>query len=32
MVEGVLSNSFSAQDAITDAGAKLNLLLLKYLK
>jgi len=30
MVEGTLSNSFSAQDAVKDAGAKLNLLLLKY--
>jgi ABC-type glycerol-3-phosphate transport system substrate-binding protein len=30
MVEGTLSNNFSAQNAIKDAGAKLNLLLNKY--
>lgn len=30
MIEGVLSNSFSAENAIRDASAKLNLLLLKY--
>ncbi|MFH1608849.1 MAG: extracellular solute-binding protein [Patescibacteria group bacterium] len=32
MIDGVLSNNFSAKDAIRDAGAKLNLLLLKYRK
>lgn len=30
MIEGTLSNNFSAQDAIRDANAKLNLLLNKY--
>ena len=30
MVEGTLSNNFTAAEAIKDAGAKLNLLLMKY--
>jgi ABC-type glycerol-3-phosphate transport system substrate-binding protein len=30
MVEGILSNNFSSEQAISDAGAKLDLLLLKY--
>ncbi|HPS21294.1 MAG TPA: extracellular solute-binding protein [Candidatus Paceibacterota bacterium] len=30
MIEGTLSNNFTAQDAIRDAGAKINLLLMKY--
>jgi ABC-type glycerol-3-phosphate transport system substrate-binding protein len=30
MIEGTLSNNFTAQDAIKDADAKLNLLLIKY--
>lgn len=30
MVEGTLSNNLSADDAVRDAGAKMNLLLMKY--
>lgn len=32
MIEGTLSNSLSAEEAIRDAGAKLDLLLIKYRK